>query len=348
MKTDPYHIGIGNHTITLEDELTAEHKHWKHQAQWWHIQIWQTDFIMSCTAYLKYLMPFIKILILQTTLIKQPKPQDIHIMQHLSEWQTHHISNKASILEDCPGEMAYFTALFPMSIIMMAYMTILTANCLGTIPFGQVKGTIYKVSLLSSVIIQKTIIHAALSLIETSDSTKIKFEAWRESIDNAVLISGQDTLCISFTKMTGSPLSSAHSMTWIAGLLDTGKHSVKQWRIASGIFILLGLGMKGPKAIAQLISIFQKHQQSLRSRPQRNQDHTTDVVDPTSKTIAKTIKVTLVTNSRTHHPLGKTTKETITPKNAMIIGTTVICSPQEPYHSQHPSKLSQVMTFWQV
>ena len=104
--------------------------------------------------------------------------------------------------------------------------------------------------------------------------------------------------------------------------------------------------MKEPKAIAELISTAQKHQQSLRSRPQRKQDHATDVADPVSKSTAQTINVTTVTNSRTHPPYSNTTEEAITPKNSTTIGTTVACSPQEPYHSKHPSKLGQAMACW--
>ena len=43
----------------------------------------------------------------------------------------------------------------------------ITANCLEAIPFGQARGTIYEGSLLLSVMIEQTIIQAALSLIET-------------------------------------------------------------------------------------------------------------------------------------------------------------------------------------
>ena len=38
------------------------------------------------------------------------------------------------------------------------------------------------------------------------DGTKSKFEAWIESIKNAVQISGQNAICISFSKLTGIPL----------------------------------------------------------------------------------------------------------------------------------------------
>ena len=75
-------------------------------------------------------------------------------------------------------------------------------------PFGQTRGTVYEGSLLLCVMIEQPIIQAALSLIETFDGTKSKFEAWTESVDNTAHIFGQDTLHKAFFKMTGSPLSS--------------------------------------------------------------------------------------------------------------------------------------------
>ena len=61
--------------------------------------------------------------------------------------------------------------------------------CPQTIPFAQARGTIYEGNLLLSVMIEQTIIQAALSSIETFDGTKSKFEAWTESIENAEYIS---------------------------------------------------------------------------------------------------------------------------------------------------------------
>ena len=52
----------------------------------------------------------------------------------------------------------------------------------------------------------------ALSSMETFDGTKNKFEAWTELVENAAQISHQDTLCIAFSKITGSPLSSANRL----------------------------------------------------------------------------------------------------------------------------------------
>ena len=48
--------------------------------------------------------------------------------------------------------------------------------------------------------IEQTIIQAALSSIESFDSTKSKFKAWTESIENTAQISGQDTLHVVFSK----------------------------------------------------------------------------------------------------------------------------------------------------
>ena len=60
--------------------------------------------------------------------------------------------------------------------------------------------------------IAQTIIQAALSSIETLDGTKNKYEAWTESTENSAQISSQDTICLDFYKMMGSPLSSANRL----------------------------------------------------------------------------------------------------------------------------------------
>ena len=60
--------------------------------------------------------------------------------------------------------------------------------------------------------IEETIIQSALSSTEASNGTKSKFKALTESIENAAQISGQDTLHIAFSKMTGSALSSANRL----------------------------------------------------------------------------------------------------------------------------------------
>ena len=69
---------------------------------------------------------------------------------------------------------------------------------------------------------EQTIIQAALYSIETFDGTKSKFEDWAESIENAAQISGQDTLHIALSKMTGYPLSSTNRLNaWSPNLMWT-------------------------------------------------------------------------------------------------------------------------------
>ena len=48
--------------------------------------------------------------------------------------------------------------------------------------------------------------------MEMFDGTKSKFESWIASIENEAQISGQDILHIAFSKMVGSPLTSAHRL----------------------------------------------------------------------------------------------------------------------------------------
>ena len=67
-------------------------------------------------------------------------------------------------------------------------------------------------SLLSSIMVEQTIMQAALSSIGMFDGTKSKFETWMESIENAVQISGQNAICMAFSKFTGSPLSTANRL----------------------------------------------------------------------------------------------------------------------------------------
>ena len=66
----------------------------------------------------------VKILILQTILIKWPKPENADIIPHHSEQETHHMNNKASIVEGPPDLMAFFTV-FPYEYIIMTYTTLL-------------------------------------------------------------------------------------------------------------------------------------------------------------------------------------------------------------------------------
>ena len=60
--------------------------------------------------------------------------------------------------------------------------------------------------------IEQTITQTALASIETFHGTKSKLEVWMESIKNAVQISGQNTVCIAFSKLLGSPLSTANRL----------------------------------------------------------------------------------------------------------------------------------------
>ena len=60
--------------------------------------------------------------------------------------------------------------------------------------------------------IEQHITQATLSSIETFDSTKSKFKALTESIENAAQIFSQDTLCIVFSKVTGSLVLSANKL----------------------------------------------------------------------------------------------------------------------------------------
>ena len=64
--------------------------------------------------------------------------------------------------------------------------------------------------MLTTVITNQAIIQAVISLVETFDGYRNKFEAWITSFENAVQISSHDILWITFSKMIRSPLTSAH------------------------------------------------------------------------------------------------------------------------------------------
>ena len=83
-------------------------------------------------------------------------------------------------------------------------------------------------------------------------------------------------------------------------LWDTGACNGKWWKIPSVILTILVLGIKELNAIAEPNSTPQKHHQSLRSKPQGNQDHATNLEDPTSKATAETLSEITVTNKQTH------------------------------------------------
>ena len=72
--------------------------------------------------------------------------------------------------------------------------------------------TFYKGNILSFIMTEWTIIQAVLKSIESFDGTKTKFEAWTESIGNAVQILGQRTVCTAFSKLTGSPVSTVNRL----------------------------------------------------------------------------------------------------------------------------------------
>ena len=73
-------------------------------------------------------------------------------------------------------------------------------------------GTVYEGNLLSSIMIEQPIIQSALLSKGMFDGTKSTFEAWMESIENVAQISGQNAICIAFSKLTGSPLLTANRL----------------------------------------------------------------------------------------------------------------------------------------
>ena len=77
-----------------------------------------------------------------------------------------------------------------------------------TVSTEQLKSVNNSTGLLASVMVEQPIIQAAISSTETSDGTK-KFESSIMSVRNAAQISGQYILGIAFSKMVGSPFTSA-------------------------------------------------------------------------------------------------------------------------------------------
>ena len=51
-----------------------------------------------------------------------------------------------------------------------------------------------------------------ISSVEASDGTKSKFELLKVSVETAAQTSGQNILCIAFSKMVGLPPTSAHRL----------------------------------------------------------------------------------------------------------------------------------------
>ena len=78
-----------------------------------------------------------------------------------------------------------------------------------TVSIEQLRPVTNKTSLWESVMVEQPINHAAIFAMETFDGTKGKFESWIVFVENAALISGQNILCIAFSKMVGSPLTQA-------------------------------------------------------------------------------------------------------------------------------------------
>ena len=78
-----------------------------------------------------------------------------------------------------------------------------------TASIEQLKPVISEASLSASVMVEQPIIQAVISSTETFDGTKIKFESWKTLVENATQISGQNIIGITFSKIVGSPLTSA-------------------------------------------------------------------------------------------------------------------------------------------
>ena len=60
--------------------------------------------------------------------------------------------------------------------------------------------------------IAQTIIQSALTSKETFDGTKVKFETCTEAIENTAQISGQNKICIAFSKLIIPPLLTANRL----------------------------------------------------------------------------------------------------------------------------------------
>ena len=54
---------------------------------------------------------------------------------------------------------------------------------------------------LDSVMVEQTILQAALTSTETFDGAKSKFEAWMEALENVAQLSGQNTVCCEYTNI---------------------------------------------------------------------------------------------------------------------------------------------------
>ena len=88
----------------------------------------------------------------------------------------------------------------------------MTWNSPGASHLQQVRYVVNNVNMLMIVMSDQDIIQVAISSVETFDGNKTKFEAWITSAENTAQISGQDMLWIAFSKMMGSPLTSAYRL----------------------------------------------------------------------------------------------------------------------------------------
>ena len=95
---------------------------------------------------------------------------------------------------------------------------------------------------------------------------------------------------------------------------------------------------KEPKVMAELNSMPQKHQQSMKANPKMIQNCDLDTVGPTSNMHAQNTQINLTADPRAHHLQDINIMELIIHKNAMTIEVIITCSLQEPYHSKHCNK----------
>ena len=71
---------------------------------------------------------------------------------------------------------------------------------------------LWRANSLALVMVEQMIVQTAITSIETFDATNSNFKAWTEAIKNTAQISGQNTICIAFSKLTGSPLLTANRL----------------------------------------------------------------------------------------------------------------------------------------
>ena len=82
--------------------------------------------------------------------------------------------------------------------------------------------------------------------------------------------------------------------------------------------------------ISMVILMSQKHQESMKSSPQRIQDPALHRVDPTSKTDAQNREIHLIVDPRVHHLHNKNTKELIICKKSATVETAITHALEEP------------------